>query len=519
MRRFSSPRTVVVHSCGAVLLLVFCALTARAQTANARKVKENAEQRTARYFESLRKSPPQMFAFLKRMPKGGDLHSHLSGAIYAESYVQWAADKGLCVNQTTLAITQPPCDQAAGKPPASSALSNPLLYRQLIDSWSMRYWEHSGQSGHDHFFDTFAKFGGATFGQMLAEVASRAAHGRVSYLELMLTPDGGRSSLLGVQAGWDGNFEGTLNKLKNAGIDDAVSAGVKALQDAETEKNSLLKCGTPRADPGCAVTIRYVSQVSRGATLGAVFAQMVTGFALANDPNSKVVALNLVQPEDSFLSMQNFGVQMEMLNFLKPRYPKAHITLHAGELAPGVVPPEGLSFHIRDSVLKGHAERIGHGADIMYEDEPHDLLKELARRNVMIEICLTSNDKILGIRKQYHPLATYLEYGVAVALATDDEGVARSEISNEYLKAAEDHGLGYIQLKTMARTSLQHAFLAGGSLWADVRKFRPISQCAKDIAGEASGPCKQYLATSEKARLQWKLEQDFKSFENQIGKQ
>ena len=163
MRRFSSPRTVVVHSCGAVLLLVFCALTARAQTANARKVKENAEQRTARYFESLRKSPPQMFAFLKRMPKGGDLHSHLSGAIYAESYVQWAADKGLCVNQTTLAITQPPCDQAAGKPPASSALSNPLLYRQLIDSWSMRYWEHSGQSGHDHFFDTFAKFGGATF--------------------------------------------------------------------------------------------------------------------------------------------------------------------------------------------------------------------------------------------------------------------------------------------------------------------------------------------------------------------
>jgi hypothetical protein len=135
----------------------------------------------------------------------------------------------------------------------------------------------------------------------------------------------------------------------------------------------------------------------------------------------------------------------------------------------------------------------------------------------MIEICLTSNDKILGISGQHHPLKTYLEYGVPVALATDDEGVARSEISNEYLKAAEEHGLGYVQLKTMARTSLEHAFLAGGSLWVDARKFRPVPQCAKDMGmtGDASGACKQYLATSEKARLQWKLEQEFKSFENQ----
>src|SRR6185436_7152137 len=115
-----------------------------------------------------------------------------------------------------------------------------------------------------------------------------------------------------------------------------------------------------------------------------------------------------------------------------------------------------------------------------------------------------------------HPLSIYLEHGVPVALATDDEGVARSEISREYLKAAEDHGLGYIQLKTMARTSLQHAFVQGESLWADARKFIPVSQCSRDLTmtREASNSCKQYLAASEKARLQWKLEVEFKSFEN-----
>ena len=501
--------------CGVAVL--YPALEGQAQSRKGGESESASEQRTARYFESIRKSPPQMFAFLKAMPKGGDLHSHLSGAVYAESYVQWAAAKGLCLNQSTMAISQPPCDQAAGKPPAGAALTNPVLYRQLIDAWSMRNWQYSGQNGHDHFFDSFGKFGGATFGQMLADVSSRAAKGRVSYLELMLTPDGGRSSLIGQQVGWDGDFEGTLNKLKGAGIDDAAAAGVKALQEAEAEKDAILKCGTAQADPGCSVTIRYVAQVSRASTLGQVFAQMLTGFALANNPSSKVVALNLVHPEDWLPSMQNFSVHMEMLNFLRPRYPRAHITLHAGELAPGVVPPEGLSFHIRDSVMKGHAERIGHGVDIMHEDDPYGLLKELARRDVMIEICLTSNDTILGIRKEQHPLATYLQYGVPVAIATDDEGVARSEISREYLKAAEEHGLGYIQLKTLARTSLQYAFLPGKSLWADSKKFVPAPQCAKDVSrtDEVSSDCRQYLAASEKATLQWKLEQQFKSFENQ----
>jgi len=63
----------------------------------------------------------------------------------------------------------------------------------MIDAWSMRFWQYSGQSGHDHFFDAFTKFGAATYnrtGRMIAEVASHAARGHVIYLELMLTPDG-----------------------------------------------------------------------------------------------------------------------------------------------------------------------------------------------------------------------------------------------------------------------------------------------------------------------------------------
>ena len=501
------------RSAAALVTILFYAVAVLAQA-------PGPTARTAQYFDSIRSSPPKLFAFLLQMPKGADLHSHLSGAIYAESYIQWAAAAGNCVNTTTWAASLAPC--TTGQVPMANALTNSVLFQQVIDAWSMRNYQLSGDSGHDHFFNTFGKFGVATYnnnGKMLAEAVTRAAHGNVSYLELMLTPDGTPtgvlSSQIGTKVGWDGNPGSTLSKLKTNGIDAAVPLAIKNLNDAEAEKDSILKCGTPQADPGCAVVIRYIAQVSRGSALGPVFAQMVTGFALANDPNSKVVALNLVQAEDGQASMQNFTVHMQMLQFLRPMYPQAHLSLHAGELVPGIVPPEDLTFHIRDSVTTAQANRIGHGVDIMHEKDAVALMRQMARGQVMVEICLSSNDSILGVSGPQHPLATYLKYGVPVALATDDEGVSRSEISREYLRAVQDQGLGYLQLKMMARNSLQYAFIAGASLWSDARKFVPVSQCQADLDAMkiSSSACQQYVATSEKAKLQWELESQLRAFE------
>ena len=506
----------LTHPIAAAILL--SALLTFAPSAQAQR-RETPEQRTSRHYETIRTRPPQLFAFLRRMPKGGDLHSHLSGAIYAENYVKWAADQGLCINQTALAFAT--CDQSSNQVPASTALTNGVLYRQMIDSLSMRNWQLSGQSGHDHFFDSFGKFGavsGTQTGAMIAEAAARAARGRVKYLELMFTTDGGASSRIGNQVGWDGNPETTLTKLKNAGISDSLVQSKNNLQNAEQEKDKLLQCGTPQADPGCTVTIRYIYSVSRSAALGPVYAQIVAGFMLASAPDSKVVGLNLVQAEDGLSSMQNFTTQMKMIDFLHQQYPTAHISLHAGELAEGFVPPEGLSFHIRQSVMMGHAERIGHGIDIMHEDDPDELLREMARRNILVEICLTSNDVILGVRGKDHPLATYMEFGVPVALATDDEGVSRSEMTREFQKASEEQQLSYVQLKTMARNSLQYAFITGASLWLDSKKFIKVAQCSSDTPSTRtpSQACRQFLSGSDKARLQWALEEEFISFESRF---
>ena len=87
------------------------------------------------------------------------------------------------------------------------------------------------------------------------------------------------------------------------------------------------------------------------------------------------------------------------------------------------------------------------------------LLAEMRKRPVAVEINLTSNDKILGVRGKDHPLPTYLAAGVPVVLSTDDAGVSRINLTNEYFRAARDYGLNYRTLKAIARNALIHSFL------------------------------------------------------------
>ncbi len=420
---------------------------------------QNPEQKTATYFASIRTQPSLLLAFLSAMPKGGDLHNHLSGAIYAESYLRWAADDGLCIASATLAIVGGTCDAAAGRPPATAAFQNTVLFNQLIDAMSMRHWD-SSLNGHDHFFATFGKFGAASAktGEMLAEVAARAAAEQVSYLELMQTTDGGAGGARGVAAGWDPDLARLRDKLLAGGFRDAVvSASRTRLDQAEARQRELLKCGGGQADPGCRVTIRYIYQVARASAPASVFGQILAGFEIAS-AEPRVVSLNLVQPEDDPAAVRDFSLQMSMLDFLHKQYPSVKITLHAGELTGGLVPPETLRFHIRESVRTGHASRIGHGAGVMFEDDPLALLKEMAAKKVLVEIALTSNDVILGVKGSRHPLRMYLKYGVPVALVTDDAGVSRSTMTLEYRKAVEEQGVDYRTLKHMARNSIDYSF-------------------------------------------------------------
>ena len=152
----------------------------------------------------------------------------------------------------------------------------------------------------------------------------------------------------------------------------------------------------------------------------------------------------------------------------------------------------------------------------MYETDPQLLLGELAAQHVMVEINLTSNDVILGVSSNHHSLPNYLSARVPVALSTDDEGVSRIDLTHEYTRAAVDFGLGYLDLKRMARTSLEHAFLPGASLWQSGDDLTlPVAACRGQPLGSESpaGACADFLMKSQRAAQQWELARRYRVFE------
>lgn len=484
------------------------------------------EARIASRIEKLRTNPAALRALLVNMPKGGDLHVHLSGAVYAETFLQNAATDNLCVDPikgvllpnrglTKSLPPQPVCVE--GTQPASTAFRDQGLYDRLIDSFSMRAFVPSaGVSGHDQFFATFARFGGVAKihqGEWVDEVAVRAASQNEQYLELMVTPDFGVALRLAAQQHWDGDPAKMRDALLAGGLRDNIAADRADIDALDATRNAREHCGTPEAKPACKVQVRYIYQILRSAPPERVFAQTLLGYEVASaDP--RVVGINFVQPEDNYMAMSQYDNQMTMLQYLRATYPKVHLSLHAGELGPGMVTPDGLRFHIHDAVDKAGAERIGHGVDVMYEDGADALLKDMAAKHVMVEINLTSNDVILGVTGAHHPLHSYLAAGVPFALSTDDEGVSRIDLTNEYMRAVMDQGLTYAQLKQSARASLEHSFLPGESLWATRDKFNATQHgCVASKSDTPVPACAEFLKTSDKARQQWELEERFRTFE------
>ncbi|MER5634708.1 adenosine deaminase family protein [Streptomyces nitrosporeus] len=483
------------------------AVTAPAATA---RPTTPAEDRTAAWLNSAQVRPGAAERFFRELPKGGDLHNHLSGAVRTEYLIQLAIEDDLCIDATMTAVA-PPC--GPHRKPASDALTEPVFREEIIRAWSMEDFPQ-GESGHDHFFATFGKFGAATAhrGKMLADVASTAASQNQSYLETMVSPASAGARKLSDEVGWNADFAAQHRKLLAGGRLDRLVADARQEADtADAEFRDTARCETSAPDPACAITVRWISQVSRNSAPERVFTQIALGLRLA-ERDQRFVAVNLVQPEDGETSLRDYRLQMRMLGYLHEVYPRAHITLHAGELVPGLVKPEDLTFHISEAVRTGQAERIGHGVDLVHEDDWQRLAREMADRQVAVEVPLTSNAQILQVTGAEHPFPVYRKYGVPVVLSTDDPGVSRGDIGQEYQRAARTYGLGYPELKDLARASLEYSFLPGRSLWRDdpVRSgFRVVGECQDPH----SARCARLLANSPKARLEWRQERSFQSFE------
>lgn len=501
-------RRIVRHACHVALLAAACATPAFARPAA-----PSPEARAAARLEAIADSPPRLRIFLQTMPKGADLHNHSGGSIYAEDILRWAAKDGLCIATDVYRIAPPPCD-APGRIPARGLENDYPRYARAIEAFSTRNHEAGvgdpTVSGYDRFFATFDAFWPAFLGNAGRELAlsrEQAAADRVSYLELASGSEAA-GPLMVAAMGAKTDDLATLYAAIAPLLPDAVARTRAAYDRAEADAAAIDHCADAARTPACDVTVRFLYTALRTRPPAQVFAQLALGFALAEgDPH--FVGVNIAAPEHDPVAIRDYALHMRMFAFLKARHPSVPLSLHAGELTLGLVPPRDLRFHIHDAVAVAGARRIGHGIDISYEDDATALLARMARDRVAVEINLTSNAVILGVKGRQHPLSLYREAGVPVVLSTDDEGVSRSDMTNEYLRAVTEQGLRYRDLKQIARDGLAYAFLPGKGLWRDRAGGARVAACV-DLRAAA---CTAYRATDAKAARQWRLEQDFIAFE------
>jgi len=231
-------------------------------------------------FAQFRKSPPELYGFLFRMPKGADLHNHLSGAVYAESYLRMAAEDGLCVDLSTHSIGAPVAGGwcGANRTEASRVERDTNLRNLLIDSLSMRNFVPGRESAHDHFFATFGKFEPYRFlhrGEQIAEVVRRAAEQNESYLELIAV-NGSAANPIAGEIGTLGDFDAARQSL-SAGLPKVVEQMRSYLAEQDQGRTRALGCESNPDTPACRVVVRYFFEVIRESPKERVFAQVLAG--------------------------------------------------------------------------------------------------------------------------------------------------------------------------------------------------------------------------------------------------
>jgi len=463
----------------------------------------------------------ELAAFARAMPKGGELHNHLGGAVFAETALAWAAEDGLCIDEVRLAIVADCPRDAQGKLAAplaapAAVIADDARRSAMVDSLSTRHPGFAGRSAHDQFFSAFGRndFADARYGDLLALVADDLARQNTFYLEVMHTPRPSRLRQIAAAVSWTEDLAGMQAAFSAAGLEDQT-AEVKATLDAqEARMRQVLECGTPRARPGCQVTIRYLFQALRIFPPPQVFAQLQLGAALVK-ADRRWVGIQLVAPEDHPVAIRDYSLHMRMLAHLTDRGRAVPLALHAGEITLGIVRPEDLRSHVAEAVRTAGARRIGHGVDLPHEQDAEALAAEMAAAGVLVEVNLTSNDVILNVRGKAHPYAWLRQRGVPVSLSTDDAGLLRIDLTHEYARAAEE-GATYADLKASARNAIAFSFLSGEGLWADPGTYRrPARACAGQIgaAEPKPGACADLVAASDKAREQWRHEHLLKLFE------
>ncbi|MBQ7081095.1 MAG: hypothetical protein IJM92_15840 [Fibrobacter sp.] len=495
------------------------------------------------YFESIKHNKAKLRQFIADMPKGADLHNHLTGAVYAETLFasviaknQEIAKKQKQVEPEQLKkmfwVNLKTGKLSKGKPDSKKdsdydaddaddyvclidkeTLFDGNNYKNynfhvtrmtLIDEWSVRDFQpYKYPLGPDeYFFSLFGSFGAATACDYLPDFAHelkvRAKEENVQYIETMsISPSIPAGAFLSIA-----DYNRMTEKLDNycrdykndpikseenirilikeiideyerqyskkldifGKVDDYITENCDILKKAESRQDFLTSRFDTSAVSESDVMMKFQGYASRNSEPLVVLAQLYIVHKAMQERPDLIVGCNIVAAENSENSMRYYMAHMIMFSELGEKFFNAvgkrpNTSLHAGELTMGLIRPEHLTYHIKGAVMTAGAKRIGHGVDIVFEHDSAYLMKVMRENHIAVEINLTSNEFILGVKGDTHPFALYKDNGVPVVISTDDPGILRTSITEEFTHAVYRYDLSYSELKSIVSNSIEYSFL------------------------------------------------------------
>lgn len=136
--------------------------------------------------------------------------------------------------------------------------------------------------------------------------------------------------------------------------------------------------------------------------------------------------------------------------FLEAEKHNLHRVVHAGETCD--------SWSIKDALNLLHAERIGHGISAAYDEE---CIKELADKNIALEICPTSNiyTKHYFRRIKDSPAKKLFDSGVPVTINSDDPTFFKASLIDEFWNAYSQLGFSLEEIRKLIKNGFSYSFL------------------------------------------------------------
>ncbi len=437
----------------------------------AEEFNENTEEKAEEIIANM--CPSELEMWMNEMPKGGDLQLNLHGSIPAEKLLGLAIRENLYYDPKTHLCSR---TIHSGAIPASAIPNNSKLLFDFYGAYTIRNSGENDPHIYETYYNSFRLINSILENIPAVEkveiIREQARKQHLVYVEMLVALS-------------------TIKELANS---------FEELRKKKPE-------------------IRFQVVVSRTLEKDEFIQRAAEAFGFLERYTEDIVNVNLEGPEADFKAQTGFYKQMEEIEKLrKGCQANPRLSMRCGELTEKLSSREFMEDRIQKTILSGNCVRIGGGISITKELDGFQVLKEMSKKRIAVEVCF--REKLLGLKPEEHPVHTYVRYNVPVVLCSGDAGVTRESLTAQYYKAIKDYNFTYSEIKKFLRNSLEYSFLPGKSIFANskfdfIKIFIGIDGENWEVEKDVNA-VRLYLELSPKARLQYDLERQLVEFERKV---